>query len=141
MTLIRWRPVRDIVSPVFDPDRFFNDFGLEKWHSDTHWNPSVDLSETENDYKVRAELPGLSKDDIKISYKDSMLLISGEKKHKKEDKESNYHRIERRYGKFQRAFRMDDVKANDIKAEYKDGVLTIDVPKSEKAKPKQIAVK
>ncbi len=141
MTLIRWRPVRDIASPVFDPDRFFNDFGFEKWQSDIVWNPSVDLSETENDYKVKAELPGLSKDDINISFKDDMLVISGEKKQENEEKENNYHRVERRYGKFQRAFRIHDANADEIKAEYKDGILTIDVPKSEKTKPKQIAVK
>lgn len=141
MTLIRWRPVRNMTHPVFDPDRFFNEFGLENWQSDTVWNPLVDLTENEKNYVVRAELPGLNKDDIKISYKDNVLVISGEKKQEKEEDESNYHRIERRYGKFQRMFRIEDANADEIKAEYKDGILSVDLPKSEKAKPKEIAIK
>jgi len=122
-------------------DRFFGDFGLDFWNSDSVWNPAVDITEKSDSYEVKAELPGMKKDEIKISREDDVLMISGERKSEQDEKKDNYHRIERRYGKFQRSFYLPkNVKANDIKANYKDGVLTVTIPKSEEAKPKEIAV-
>ena len=141
MTLVRWRPMRSLTTLPSDLDRFFEDFGLGWSQSDRAWSPSVDLSETEDKYEVKADLPGMKKDEIKISFNDSVLTLTGEKKHEEKVDEKNYHRVERAYGKFERSFRLPkDVKADQIKANYKSGVLSIEIPKSEKAKPKEIAV-
>jgi HSP20 family protein len=141
MSLIRWNPYRNLVSLPREINRFFNDFGLDVWNTDTVWSPAVDITETENGYEVKAEIPGMKKDEIKINYEDDMLTLSGERNHEKEEKNKNYHRIERHYGKFQRSFYLPKhVKADVIKANYKNGVLTVNIPKSEEAKPKEIAI-
>ncbi|HDQ00178.1 MAG TPA: Hsp20/alpha crystallin family protein [bacterium] len=141
MSIIRWNPGRTLMNLPDEMDRFFGDFGLDFWNSDSVWNPAVDITEKSDSYEVKAELPGMKKDEIKISREDDVLMISGERKSEQDEKKDNYHRIERRYGKFQRSFYLPkNVKANDIKANYKDGVLTVTIPKSEEAKPKEIAV-
>ena len=141
MSLIRWNPYRNLVSLPREIDRFFNEFGQELWNTDTVWSPSVDITETKDGYEVKAEIPGMKKNEIKINFEDDMLTLSGERNHEKEEKDKNYHRIERRYGKFQRSFYLPNhVKAEDIKANYKDGILTVNIPKSEEAKPKEIAI-
>jgi HSP20 family protein len=107
------------------------------------WKPAVDLVEHDEEFVARVELPGVRKEDVKITMHDNVLNITGVKQQeKKEGKEPNYHRIERSYGSFQRCFSLPtQVKADKIDAEYKDGILTIRMPKSEEAKPKQIEVK
>ena len=105
------------------------------------WIPSVDVSETENGFEVRAELPGVTKDDLHISVKDNLLTLSGEKRQEEVSDTHNYRRIERRYGSFQRHFRLPgEVDTDDIKAEYTDGVLTVSIPKPEAAKPTEIPI-
>lgn len=142
MKLTRYYPRRNLVSLPNEIDKFFGDFGLDFWNTDSVWNPSVDITESKDGFELKAEIPGLNKDDIKISFEDEMLKLSGEKKFEDEKKDKNYHRIERRYGKFERMFYLPkNVKANDIKATYKDGVLTLHIPKSEEAKPKEIEIK
>ena len=142
MTLVRWNPVRSMVSPSWDVDRFFNRFDREDWNNDLTWRPAVDVTEKEDGYLVHAELPGLNKDDVKISFENNVLTLSGEKKLEHEENKDNYHRVERAYGKFERSFRLPEgVNAEAIKASYKNGVLTVDIPKSEKAKPKEIEIK
>jgi HSP20 family protein len=141
MSLIRWNPYRNLVSLPREINRFFNDFGVDVWNTDTVWNPAVDITETEDGYEVKAEIPGIKKDEIKINFEDDVLTLSGERNHEKEAKNKNYHRIERRYGKFQRSFFLPKyVKADGIKANYKNGVLTVNIPKREEAKPKEIAI-
>lgn len=111
-------------------------------HAFSHWMPAVDVTEHENAYEVKVELPGVNKDDVKITMQDDILTIRGEKKQEKESKNSSYHRIERSYGSFQRSFTLPtSVKHDQIDASYKDGILTIALPKAEEAKPKQIEVK
>ena len=108
----------------------------------SHWMPAVDVAEHDEEYQVKVELPGVSKDDVKITMQDNILTIHGEKKQEKESKSSNYHRVERSYGSFQRSFTLPtSVKHDTIEASYKDGILTIALPKAEEAKPKQIEVK
>lgn len=108
----------------------------------SHWMPVVDVEERDDDYQVKVELPGVDKDDVKITMQDNILTIRGEKKQENESKSSNYHRVERSYGSFQRSFTLPtSVKHDKIEASYKDGVLTIALPKAEEAKPKQIEVK
>ena len=141
MSLIKWNPYRNLISLPFEIDRFFNGFGLDLNVSDSVWSPTVDISETENQYEVNAEIPGLKKEDIKLSVEDNVLTLSGERKVEKETDKKNYHRIERAYGKFERSFRLPkEVDAENIKANYKNGVLTVQLPKTEAVKPKEIAV-
>ena len=105
------------------------------------WIPSVDVSETENGFEVRAELPGVTKDDLHVSVKDNLLTLSGEKRQEEVSDTHNYRSIERRYGSFQRHFRLPgEVETAEIKAEYTDGVLTVSIPKPEAAKPAEIPI-
>jgi HSP20 family protein len=106
------------------------------------WSPLVDISEDEKEYLVKAELPEVKKEDVKLTVQDNVLSISGERKSEKEEKGKRYHRIERAYGSFLRSFTLpDDAEGTKVAAEYKDGLLMVHVPKSEKAKPKSIEVK
>jgi HSP20 family protein len=106
------------------------------------WSPLVDISEDEKEYLVKAELPDIKKEDIKLSVHDNVLSISGERKYEKEEKGKKYHRVERTYGSFLRSFTLpEDADASKIAAESKDGILKVHLPKSEKAKPKSIEVK
>jgi len=141
MTLVRWNPMRNLISLPNEIDRFFGDFGLNLRDFHTVWKPHVDLSESEDLYEVKAELPGMKKEDIKVEVHDNVLTLTGEKKQEEKSDKKNYHRIESSYGKFERFFRLPkEVKAEDIKANYKNGILTIDIPKVEETKPKEIAV-
>jgi len=152
MTLMRWTPSRDLPalpSEVLgiqrEINRMFDSFfrgpeedGLQT----TSWNPLVDVTENDHAYLLNVELPGVSRNDVKIVVQDNQLTIRGEKKQEKESKNSNYHRVERSYGSFQRTFTLPTtVKAEKIEANYNEGVLTITVPKAEEAKAKEIEVK
>jgi HSP20 family protein len=122
----------------------WNDFPIrfpELEEDSVVWRPSLDLSESENEYKVLADLPGLSKEDIKISLRDNVLTISGERKYEKKDDSKDYFSMERAYGKFERSVSLPDkIKESEIKANYKNGVLTVFLPKSEEAKPREISI-
>jgi HSP20 family protein len=150
MTLVRWNPIRDLATDLIDLqreinrmfDRFFRGFEEEEERAISTWRPVVDISETDDEYIVRAEIPGVSKDDIKVTIRDNMLTISGEKKQEKETKNENFHRVERVYGSFTRTFTLPGaVKVDKVEATFKDGVLTIKLPKVEEAKSKEIEVK
>lgn len=118
-------------------DRLFNGY-----EDDKSWLPDLDLSETDKEIIVRAEIPGIEKDDIDITFTDGLLTIKGEKKHEVEEKEENYHCIERRYGSFTRTLKLPgDVVHDKIDANYKDGVLKLVIPKPEKVAPKKIEIK
>jgi HSP20 family protein len=102
----------------------------------------VDITENENSYVVKAELAGLSKDDVKITMKEDVLTIRGEKKSETKSENENVHLLERRYGRFVRAFRLpSSVNSKKIDATFKDGILTLSLPKAEEAKPKEIEIK
>ncbi len=106
------------------------------------WTPSCDIFETDNDIVVKAELPGVKKEDVKVSVDRNLLEVTGERKFSEETKRENYHRIESSYGQFSRSFTLPTaVDANKINAEFKDGILRVTLPKREDAKPKQIEVK
>ncbi len=106
------------------------------------WSPLVDITEDEKEYIVKAEIPEMKKEDIKINVHDDVLSISGERKYEKEEKGKKYHRVERAYGGFMRTFSLpEDTDGSKVNAEYKDGVLKVHLPKSDKAKPKAIEVK
>ena len=141
MSMIRWTPRKSLMNSPSYLDQLFNDFGMDFQGSDTVWSPAVDIAESEKGYEVKAELPGMKKDEIKISFKDDVLTLSGERKSEKEENGKNFHRIERSYGEFERCFHLPkNVKVSDIKADYKNGILTVNIPKSEEEKPKEIAI-
>ncbi|MBL7212296.1 MAG: Hsp20/alpha crystallin family protein [Desulfobacteraceae bacterium] len=106
------------------------------------WVPAFDISETENEYVVTAELPGIDAKDIDVTLSDGVLTVKGEKKQEKEDNGESYHRVERSYGSFQRSFRIPEkVETETVDAAYKDGVLKLTLKKAEETKPKKIEVK
>lgn len=106
------------------------------------WSPLVDISEDDKEYLVKAELPEVKKEDVKLTVEDNVLSITGERKYEKEEKGKKYHRVERAYGSFMRSFTLpEDADGSKVSAEYKDGVLRVHLPKSERAKPKSIEVK
>ncbi len=151
MALTRWNPTTDITRDLDTMqkrmNRLFNDFfgGREGDGDELTLGsrlPAVDVVENDDAFVLEAELPGMKKDDIKISIANDVLSIRGEKKIEKEDKKKNYHRTERSYGSFSRTFPLPgNVKADKVDAEFNNGVLTVTIPKSEEAKPKQIDVK
>lgn len=154
MSLIRWNPSRELgtwPSDFFgvqrDINRLFDNFFRGGTQDDgsygmSYWTPAVDIAEQDNEYVVKVELPGVSKEDVKITLESNILTIRGEKKQEKNSKEDNYHRMERTYGSFQRSFTLPTTVKNDkIDAVYKEGILTVTLPKAEEAKPKQIEVK
>ncbi|MDO8357019.1 MAG: Hsp20/alpha crystallin family protein [Nitrospirota bacterium] len=105
------------------------------------WVPSVDVSETDGEYQIKAEIPDVKKEDVKVTLEDGVLTIQGERKFEKEEKGKKYHRVERSYGSFVRSFTLPDlVDEANVKAEFKDGVLNLKLPKSEKVKSKAIEV-
>ncbi len=105
------------------------------------WAPALDVHEDKDSFVIRAELPGLKREEIEVSLHDGALIISGERKFEKTEEGVEVHRQERFYGKFQRALTLPTQVAGDkVKAAYKDGVLTVTLPKAEAAKPKQIDV-
>ncbi len=105
------------------------------------WRPTTDISETDDSFEVRAELPGVSKDDVQISVKENLLTIKGEKRQENLDDSKNYKRIERRYGTFERNFTLPPkVDTDNINASFNDGVLTLSIPKPEEVKPKEIPI-
>jgi HSP20 family protein len=106
------------------------------------WMPTVDISETEGEYLIKAELPEVRKEDVKVTVENGVLTLQGERRQEKEEKGKRFHRVERSYGSFVRSFTLpESVDESSVKAEYKDGVLNLHLPKSEKVKPKAIDVK
>ncbi len=145
MALIRWSPLRDVMTLRDEMDRLLDEFfGRVTPVSDTYegdWCPAMDIAETENEIVTTVELPGMNKEDIKVSVKDDVLTISGEKKQEKRESGENYHRVERSYGAFKRMITLpSSVDPEKVKATYKDGVLKVTLPKLESAKPKEIPV-
>lgn len=147
MALIRWNPALELNSLQRQMNRLFDDFfgGSARSDSDQQiraWAPLVDIREDVNAYYVHAEIPGVNKDEIKMTMNNNTLSIRGDKKQESENKSSNYHRLERTYGSFERSFTLPTtVKTDKIDASYLNGVLTVTLPKTEEAKPKEIQVK
>lgn len=106
------------------------------------WVPDVDIIESDKEYLIKAELPEIKKEDVKVSVEKGVLTIRGERKKEKEEKGKKFHRIERSYGSFERSFTLpDNADAEKVSAEFKDGILSVHLGKSEKAMPKPIEVK
>ena len=140
------RPMRNLFSLHNEMRRIFGDLFVphegKMDTEETSWMPTVDISETENGYEIRAELPGVSEDDVNVSVTDNVLTVKGEKRQEEETEGKDYHRVERRYGSFQRSFTLPrHIETDTIKAGFKDGVLTLGIPKAEVAKPTEIPIK
>lgn len=144
MAIVRWDPMREIEDMFTRYTKAMGWPGLaaQEAISPAEWVPRVDIAETDNAYLIKAEIPGVNKEDVKITIDDGVLTVSGERKEEKEENNKKLHRVERFYGTFSRSFTLpDNVDETKIDAQFKDGVLTLTVPKTEKAKPKAIEVK
>jgi HSP20 family protein len=146
MELVRWNPMRDLLSIRPRINRLMDDFFIpghpvsrEAFSRD--WHPSVDVYDEDDRIVLKAELPGVDKDHIEVDVKDRVLTLKGERTLDNEVQDDNYYRRERSFGKFERRFTLPvNVDAGDIKAEYKDGLLRVDIPKPVAEKPRQITV-
>lgn len=144
MQLTKWDPFREMEDMI---DRYSKSLSWPRRSSQEiitagDWAPRVDIVETENEFTVKAEIPEVKKEDVKISVEDGVLKISGERRQEKEEKNKKFHRVERFYGSFMRSFILpDNVDESKVDASFKDGILSVKLPKSEKTKPKAIEVK
>lgn len=146
--LTRWDPFKEMdeVQSRFarilglTPSRRANDG--EELMTVTQWAPSVDIIEDSKEWLVKADLPEVKKEDVKVSVEDGVLTVTGERRFEKEEKDKKYHRIERSYGNFFRSFTLPDgADGSKVNAEFKDGVLKVHLPKNDNAKPKAVEVK
>ncbi len=145
MAIIRWDPFRDMVSLREKMNRLFEDVftgrGDDKELASSTWAPAVDIFETENELVMSAEIPGIDEKDIEIKLEDNTLTLKGERKFEKETRQENYHRIERSYGSFYRAFTLpNSVNLDKIHAEHENGILKITLPKRQELKPRNVKI-
>ena len=146
-SLINWSPLRELndwenqVQRVLGLTPRGGNGGKESM-TVANWSPLVDITEDDEQYLVKAEMPDLKKEDVKVKVENGELTISGERKLEKEENRQKFPRIERAYGSFMRSFTLpEDVRAEKVAAEFKDGLLTVHLPKDEKAKPRSVEVK
>ncbi|HJV93678.1 MAG TPA: Hsp20/alpha crystallin family protein [Azonexus sp.] len=146
MNLTKWDPLSELEAMSSHLNRIFGRPALPGAAAHdmlkmADWTPSVDISETDKEFLIKAEIPGVKKEDVKVTIESGMLTIKGERKMEKEEKGKKFHRVERSYGSFVRSFRIPDgVDESKIKAEFKDGVMNVALPKSEKAKSKALEI-
>ena len=139
MKLVRWEPFGGEFSSL--ANRLNQAFDFER-ESFGNWYPPVDIYEDDDEVVLKAELPGMKKEDIDVRVENNILTLHGQRKREKEDKENGYFRSERAYGTFSRSFTLQTtVDVKKISASYKDGILTVQLPRLEETKPKQIDVK
>jgi HSP20 family protein len=147
MNIVRFDPFRDLSALQNRFDRFFGEALARPADSQEEplrasWNPTIDVHENEQSITLRAELAGLTEDDVELTVDQGRLTLQGEKKLEKEDTDGEYRRIESRYGSFYRSFPLPDtVDQEKIEASFRNGVLRVVLAKSEAAKPKKIALK
>lgn len=142
MTLMKWDPWREI-EDMFD--RYTKAVGWPRGGQDalasSDWSPRVDIVEAEQEYLIKADIPGVEKDHVKVSVENGVLTIQGERKTEKEETDAKFHRVERFTGTFVRRFTVpENVDADAIKAVFKDGMLILHLPKTQKALPKAIDI-
>jgi HSP20 family protein len=145
MPLIRWEPTRELSSLQNEMNRLFNAF-FDTPVADAgapvrRWIPATDLVETEGEYVLRADLPGMTENDVNIEFEDGVLTISGERKAEHEENKEGYYRVERAFGSFSRSLTLPDgVNPDAIKASFDKGVLEVRIPKPEERKPRKVAI-
>jgi HSP20 family protein len=136
MSLVRWDPFRELEDMSNHLNRIFGRSTLsvpstQEITSMPDWNPSVDIAETPEEYQIKAELPEVKREDVHLSVADGVLRLTGERKQEREEKGRKYHRVERHYGAFTRAFTLpENVDASRIRADFKDGMLSVRMPKA-----------
>ena len=146
MSLVRWDPFRDVTSLQNSINRIFDDkFGylrpMESTNLTQSWIFPVDIKDTPEAVVIHAEIPGVSREDISLSYNDKILTIRGERKNEVKEEEANYIKVERKYGAFSRSFSVDvSIEQEKIRACYKEGVLEVTLPKKEQDKSKEIEI-
>jgi HSP20 family protein len=147
MALIRWEPTRELASIQSEMNRLFNNFfepatgGNGGTGTFRRWTPAMDLVETDNAFVLKADLPGLSEEDVKIEVEDNVLSVSGERKASHEESKQGYYRVERSYGAFSRSLTLPEgVEADSINATFDRGVLEVRVPKPEERKPRKVEI-
>jgi HSP20 family protein len=147
--LITWNPLRELDEAQNRLNRFFlggfpNRMGSGETHSlaVADWSPEVDISEDDRGYLLKADLPEMKKDDVRVTVEDGILNVSGERRTEKEDQKRKFHRIERSYGTFRRSFTLpEDADSTKVTAEFRDGVLKVHLPTTTKARSKALEVK
>jgi len=148
MTLVKWYPTREMTRFENDFDsvfrllnsRLFGESGEE--NENVIWTPATDIIENEKSYVLKLDLPGVVKENVKISYKEGVLTVSGERKNENESQNGKWFRVERTFGGFSRSFTLPElIKQDAISASFKNGMLTIEIPKAEEAKPFEIKIK
>jgi HSP20 family protein len=146
--LTHWDPLTEMEETQNRLARFFGlsparlTNGEKEAMTVTEWAPAVDITEDDKEWLVKADLPEVKKDDVKVTIENGVLTVTGERKLEKEEKNKKYHRIERSYGSFLRSFTLPDAAdGSKVSADFKDGVLTVHLPKGEKARPKAVEVK
>lgn len=142
MNITRWEPLREVEDMFRQYSPFFSRAMRRFEVDDAKWRPVADISETDTEYLIKAELPEVKKEDLKVSFERGILTISGERRQEKKEKDENEIRVESFYGSFSRSFSLpDNVDAKAIQAESKDGVLRVRIPKTAPTKPeKAIAI-
>lgn len=147
MSITRWDPFRELEDMSDRLNRMFGRYPLAR-ETDKNamlafdWSPTADISENNEEFVIKAEIPGVNKDDVKVSIEDGVVSIQGERNQEKEEKDKKFHRVERSYGSFMRAFSLPtNVDEAKVQAQFKDGVLTVRIPKAPNAKPKSVDVK
>jgi HSP20 family protein len=147
--VITWNPLREMdeaqnrFNPFFLGD-FHNRMGSGEIHSlaVADWSPEVDISEDDHGYVLKADLPEMKKDDVRVTVEDGILSVSGERKSEKEDQKKKFHRIERSFGTFRRSFTLpEDADSTKVTADFRDGVLKVQLPTTTIARSKAIEVK
>ena len=146
MNIVKWNPFRELEDIQTRLNRVFNEAPLRRPDGDgfffANWAPPVDIQETDKEYLIKAELPEVKKENVKVEMLDGVLTIEGERTQEKEEKGKKFHKVERAYGKFVRQFALPtEVEATKVQAEFKDGMLNVHLPKSAGAKPKTVEVK
>ena len=146
-TLTRYRPFPPMQSLRREVDRLFGEF-LPGFGDEGNgealsavWAPRMDLSETDGEFVVKMDLPGIEKDQVTVNVEDSTLTVNGERKEETKEEKENYLRMERSYGSFYRSIPLPKTaKVDEVKAVFKNGVLTVHIPKAEESKPRQVEI-
>jgi HSP20 family protein len=144
MALVRWDPVRELDSLQSDMNRLFDSFFQGRAGNGTgrRWIPAMDLVETADHLVLRADLPGMTEDDVDIEIKDGVLTVTGERKGEHEERSEGFYRVERAFGSFSRSLSLPDgVDAGAVSARFDKGVLEVKIPKPEEAKPQRVQIK
>jgi HSP20 family protein len=146
MALIRWDPFRELEHMQSRLNHFFGDVPFQRTGEDgmsfSGWSPAVDVQETDKEYLIKADLPDVKKEDVRVQFLDGAVTIEGERQQEKEEKGRRFHKLEREYGTFRRRFALPtEVDASKVQAEFKNGVLNVRLPKSATARPSAIDVK